>query len=378
MRCSKGLILAGLFILVLSGIVSGCDSASRLPDPVYLAALDVTDLSIGGVTFNPDDYLTSYTETDPVVAALSGLIKASGGTISAITDNSSNWNTAYGWGNHASAGYLTSTLNSNVTLNGKYFLGTSGGATDIVAGLSVSGAWSGLKLITNPNRPNWYIAANYTLGGLLEFTPSTTNGGSSYTTPAFAIHSGTYNVGIGTYTWGTSAAGVLAIKDGTAPSSSPSGSVQLYSESGELKVRDSSGNVTTLSPHPDEILNGLPLDEVLPWVYYSFNPYIGKEVSIDMIALVQAVEKLTGDKIMTISDITLQNWDADQAAIAAQRDQEIAEALSKIDTLLSLAGNKSITPAEKSFLLNSAAAVNVPEPYVPEPMPQWMKDRITK
>ena len=32
-----------------------------------------------------------------------------------ITDNSSNWNTAYGWGNHASAGYLTSISSSLVT-----------------------------------------------------------------------------------------------------------------------------------------------------------------------------------------------------------------------------------------------------------------------
>lgn len=32
-----------------------------------------------------------------------------------FTDNSSNWNTAYGWGNHASAGYLTSITSGNVT-----------------------------------------------------------------------------------------------------------------------------------------------------------------------------------------------------------------------------------------------------------------------
>lgn len=32
-----------------------------------------------------------------------------------ITDNSSNWNTAYGWGNHALAGYLTSISSGNVT-----------------------------------------------------------------------------------------------------------------------------------------------------------------------------------------------------------------------------------------------------------------------
>lgn len=45
-------------------------------------------------------YLTSYTETDPVFLASA----AAGITGTNIT----NWNTAYGWGNHASAGYLTS------------------------------------------------------------------------------------------------------------------------------------------------------------------------------------------------------------------------------------------------------------------------------
>jgi len=44
-------------------------------------------------------YLTSYTETDPVFSAHA----ASGVTSTKI----SNWDTAYGWGNHASAGYLT-------------------------------------------------------------------------------------------------------------------------------------------------------------------------------------------------------------------------------------------------------------------------------
>jgi hypothetical protein len=43
--------------------------------------------------------LQSYTETDPIYTASSWY---------STTNNSSNWNTAYGWGNHASAGYLTS------------------------------------------------------------------------------------------------------------------------------------------------------------------------------------------------------------------------------------------------------------------------------
>lgn len=53
------------------------------------------------------EYLTSFTETDPVFAASA----AAGITSTNIT----NWNTAYGWGNHASAGYLTGITSGQVT-----------------------------------------------------------------------------------------------------------------------------------------------------------------------------------------------------------------------------------------------------------------------
>jgi len=48
-------------------------------------------------TLDTNTYLTS--ETDPVYTASSWY---------STTNNASNWDTAYGWGNHASAGYLTS------------------------------------------------------------------------------------------------------------------------------------------------------------------------------------------------------------------------------------------------------------------------------
>ncbi|CAB4121554.1 hypothetical protein UFOVP14_30 [uncultured Caudovirales phage] len=48
---------------------------------------------------NPNGYISSYTETDPVFSA---------SPANSITSpNIANWNTAYGWGNHASAGYLS-------------------------------------------------------------------------------------------------------------------------------------------------------------------------------------------------------------------------------------------------------------------------------
>ena len=53
---------------------------------------------------NDAGYLTSYTETDPVYTA---------STWYTTTNNSTNWNTAYGWGDHSLAGYLTSFTETN-------------------------------------------------------------------------------------------------------------------------------------------------------------------------------------------------------------------------------------------------------------------------
>ena len=73
---------------VFAGPTSGGASA---PTFRSLVAGDIPDLS--------GTYLTSYTETDPVFSASEAA--------SITSTDTSNWDTAYGWGNHASAGYLT-------------------------------------------------------------------------------------------------------------------------------------------------------------------------------------------------------------------------------------------------------------------------------
>ena len=80
-------------------------------------------------------------------------------------------------------------------------------------------------------------------GGILGF--STQNSGGTMTERARIDSAG--NVGIGVTAFGTSAATVLGIANGTAPSSSPAGMGQLYVESGALKYRGSSGTVTTIA-----------------------------------------------------------------------------------------------------------------------------------
>jgi hypothetical protein len=56
---------------------------------------------------NDSGYLTSFTETDPVYTASSWYT---------TTNNSANWDTAYGWGDHSTEGYLTG--NQTITLSG--------------------------------------------------------------------------------------------------------------------------------------------------------------------------------------------------------------------------------------------------------------------
>ena len=67
-------------------------------------------LSILQASSTQDGYLSSanWVTFNGKQNALSGtgIVKSTAGTISYLTDNSSNWDTAFGWGNHASAGYL--------------------------------------------------------------------------------------------------------------------------------------------------------------------------------------------------------------------------------------------------------------------------------
>jgi hypothetical protein len=55
------------------------------------------------------------------------------------------------------------------------------------------------------------------------------------------------NVGVGVTAFGTAAAKVIGIANGTAPTTSPANMGQLYVEGGALKYRGSSGTVTTIA-----------------------------------------------------------------------------------------------------------------------------------
>lgn len=73
-------------------------------DPVFSTWL-ATPPNVSIFT-NDAGYLTSFSETDPVYTASSWY---------STTNNATDWNTSFGWGNHASAGYLTSITSGQIT-----------------------------------------------------------------------------------------------------------------------------------------------------------------------------------------------------------------------------------------------------------------------
>ena len=95
----------------------------------YLTSVSSSDVTAheGNITITESQisdlgsYLTSETSHADVVVdgdfTSQGIMLrgASAGSYSILTDNSSNWNTAYGWGDHSTQGYLTAVSSSDVT-----------------------------------------------------------------------------------------------------------------------------------------------------------------------------------------------------------------------------------------------------------------------
>ena len=176
-------------------------------------------------------YLTAYTETDPVFTASA----AAGITLTKINQ----WDTAYGWGNHANGGYLVATAQDKTNWNTAFGWGdhstegylTSFTETDPVFSASVAAGISGAEVA------NWNTAygwGDHSVEGYLTSTGSiNTHTDITITTPV----NGEVLAYNGSQWVNTSSASIAnATISDTAPGSPTVGDLWWESDKGRLKI----------------------------------------------------------------------------------------------------------------------------------------------
>lgn len=197
------------------GIAIGNDVASSVPGSVFFAGVGGTlSQDNGNLFWNATDHrLGIGTGVPSTMLDVNGVITSTGG-------NSTNWNTAYGWGNHAGAGYLAS---SSYT------------AADVLAKLlTVDGAASSLDADTLDGHDSAYFQtalSNPVTGtGLSGHVPYwNTSGTLTYDADGNLYWDATNNrFGIGT----TSPGGILDVQGGTAAAGLDGTDITLTAQSG--------------------------------------------------------------------------------------------------------------------------------------------------
>ena len=176
---------------------------------------------------------TNLLTVDGTKTAVAGNLSVAG----QISNNNANPSMSVG-GTNTSTGDAYIAVGGSRTGSGNSYINLIGDTTYTSFGLRILRANLGANsysVITQRGTGGLYLATNEAASILFQTTQVT----------RFEI-SPTGNVLINGMTVGTSGDKVLAIANGTAPSSSPAGGGQLYVEAGALKYRGSSGTVTTV------------------------------------------------------------------------------------------------------------------------------------
>jgi len=188
----------------------------------------------GVFTYTPPNlsgFLTSFTETDPVFNASAAK--------NITTSKINQWDTAYGWGNHASGGYLVATNTDKTNWNTAYGWGdhstegylTSFTETDPVFTASIAAGISGTEVANWNTAYGWgdHSVEGYltSIGALTNHTDVTI---TSPTSGQFLSYNGTQ--------WVNSTVSSIAkatISD-TAPGGASVGDLWWESDTGRLKI----------------------------------------------------------------------------------------------------------------------------------------------
>ena len=136
----------------------------------------------------------------------------------------------------------------------------------------------------------------------------------------------------------------------------------IYAKTNEIYVLDGAGNETLISPHAGT-------DE---WSFISHNRYTGRKISVDMEGVIRALERVSGEKLMTVEwTEPAQDWAADEAAKVEMRQAEIAAWDAESER------RQFEEPKEGEDGLDGPLPEmgERPQPYTPRPVPAWITER---
>ena len=132
----------------------------------------------------------------------------------------------------------------SITSAGNVGIGTTSPATRLQSAIDVTDPNVGQILASGVTDTNKRLSMGFHTTSNYGFIQALIAGTNTYD---LVLQPNGGNLGVGATSFGTSAAKVIGIANGTAPTTSPAGMGQLYVEAGALKFRGSSGTITTIA-----------------------------------------------------------------------------------------------------------------------------------
>lgn len=185
MKLTNKILTAAMFAGLLSTSISNAQSGGwlrggnigtagtgifGLKDPASTQNLDIRTKNVTRMLISNNGNIGIGNSAPTQKLDVTGNIKASG-TVTATGGNSTNWNSAYGWGNHATAGYLTAETDPQVGSNTASYVPKWNGSALVTSNVYSTGTFVGIN--TN---------ASVGAGNFIVKSPNTTGYGGMYVT----------------------------------------------------------------------------------------------------------------------------------------------------------------------------------------------------
>lgn len=246
----KKLALLGILALI------GCQTSPAVADTVT-----IWNMSNGGTITTTDripisrcgtagcSYYATVGSMAPLSLPAAGLLASTGTDITSVADGTINWNAAYSWGNHATAGYLTAVTATGtnpltLTATGGAISGSILQATATQGGYVTSTDWGHFNTAYGWGN---HASAGYLTGNqTITLSGDATGSGATSLAVTFA-NSATARSNLGLGTIATQAASNVAITGGTLTGVTVTGTLHGNADTATTATSISAGALDTLT-----------------------------------------------------------------------------------------------------------------------------------